>query len=58
MHPRNPFFENPPSFEQLAKLYPELSSYFIFESGKKKIDFKDPNALRALYCILMKNYFS
>lgn len=57
MHPRNPFFEKPPNFNQLAELYPEFSKYCSSDPQKAKVDFKDPNALRALYCVLMKHYF-
>ena len=59
MHPRNPFFNKPPDFEKLKNLYPEFSKFFF--KDKTKIDlsynFKDPEALRCLYCILMKEYF-
>ncbi len=64
MHPRNPFYNNPPDFENLAKLHPEFSTYCMTEETKANkrrsmnIDFKDPNALKALYRVLMKHYFN
>jgi len=64
MHPRNPFYNNPPDFENLAKLYPEFSTYFttnettLSNKKLKKINFKDPNVLKALYIVLMKHYFN
>ena len=53
MHPRNPFYNNPPDFKQLAKLFPEFSKIF----KNNFIDFKDPEALRVLCCTLMKHIF-
>ena len=57
MHPRNPFYEKTPDFEHLSKLYPEFSKYCIKKSNKQTLDYKDPNALKALYSVLMKEYF-
>lgn len=58
MHPRNPFYNNPPDFNSLAALYPEFSSHVInTESKKSIIDFKNADSLRALYIISMRHYF-
>ena len=63
MHKRNPFFDNPPDFDLLAELYPEFESCLNSqatsnEKNKRKIDFKNPEFVKTLYCVLMKHYFS
>jgi hypothetical protein len=55
MHPRNPFFNNQPNFENLSRLYPSLKPYL---NAKYQINFKDPNAVKELCCILLESTFS
>lgn len=63
MHPRNPFFNNPPDFAKLALLYPEFLKYCQYKQVKSSndqtctIDFKDPEALKAVCCVLLKDSF-
>ena len=62
MHPRNPFYKNPPDFNQLAALYPDFSSHctcITEKSGTKtyRINFHDPNAVKSLTCTLLKHLF-
>ena len=63
MHPRNPFFNNPPDFQILAEKYPEFSKFVKHEATKTtnelkySIDFKDPEALKVLCCVLLKDLF-
>ena len=57
MHPRNPFKNNPPDFAQLSIKYPEFSAHCKFEEKKCSIDFKNPDSLRSLFYILMKELF-
>ena len=57
MHPRNPFKNNPPDFAQLSLKYPEFSAHCKFEYKKCTIDFKSPDALKSLCCILLKELF-
>jgi hypothetical protein len=56
MHRRNPFYENPPDFRQLAQLYPEFEKHLTTE--KCDINFKDPEALKCLACVLLKHLYS
>ncbi|KAF9920060.1 Methyltransferase-like protein 16 [Linnemannia zychae] len=68
MHPNNPYFNNPPDFVALAKLYPSLAPFVKLKSfisasensssqTKGFIDFQDPLALRELtYCLLRKDF--
>ncbi|XP_067138309.1 U6 small nuclear RNA (adenine-(43)-N(6))-methyltransferase [Centruroides vittatus] len=57
MHPRN-IYRNPPNFKELSIRYPEFRQFAIQDlAGKIRIDFKDPNALRMLTTILLKNDF-
>lgn len=58
MHPRNPFYLNPPDFFKLAQAYPEFSHFCKFESDSKcSINFKDPFALKSLSCTLLKDLY-
>jgi methyltransferase len=58
MHPRNPFYNNPPNFEQLAKLYPDFSNFLkLNDKNKLAIDFMDANSLKALCCVLLKHLY-
>ena len=58
MHPRNPF-KNKPDYRVLAEKYPEFGEYLVPYSSNKKfrIDFNDPNALRCLSTVLLKDKF-
>lgn len=57
MHPRN-IYRNPPNFKELSIKYPEFRQYAVQDlTGKIRVDFKDPNALRMLTTILLKNDF-
>lgn len=58
MHPRNPF-KSKPDYKVLAEKYPEFGEYLVpYASNKKfKIDFNDPNALRCLSTVLLKDRF-
>lgn len=58
MHNRNPFYNNPPDFSKLAKLYPEFEKHCIISNGKCEIDFKNNESLKCLTCILLKDQFS
>lgn len=59
MHPRNPF-KIKPNYELLSQKYSLFKEYLIpYSSNKKfKIDFEDPNALRCLSTILLKDKFN
>jgi hypothetical protein len=61
MHPRNPFFNNKANFEELANLYDDFSNFCKIEKSGEAVkyifDFKNPEAIRCLYCTLMKHYF-
>lgn len=59
MHPRNPFYQNPPDFAQLSIDYPEFAKYChkIDSSNRVAIDFKNVESLRALCCVLLKSLF-
>ena len=58
MHPRNPYKTQKPNFKQLAIKYPEFREKVTQNiSGKVILDFKDPEALRALTVALLKNDF-
>ncbi|XP_067010726.2 U6 small nuclear RNA (adenine-(43)-N(6))-methyltransferase [Anabrus simplex] len=57
MHPRN-IYRKPPNFKELAIKYPEFRECVKVElTGKVKLDFKKPEALRALTCTLLKKDF-
>ena len=54
MHPRN-LYKTPPSFKELALKNEEFRQHAKIEiSGKVSIDFKNPDALRALTRALLK----
>jgi hypothetical protein len=58
MHPRNPFYNKPPNFQQLAQLYPDFSKFLKLNDKKKfVIDFKDAESLKALCCVLLKHLY-
>ncbi|GLH03479.1 U6 small nuclear RNA (adenine-(43)-N(6))-methyltransferase [Gryllus bimaculatus] len=57
MHPRN-IYKHPPSFKDMAIKYPEFRKFAKPDiSGKITLDFKDPEALRALtQTLLLKDF--
>lgn len=57
MHERNPFKNNPPDFVRLSKLYSEFAQH-CNELNQFKIDFKNPDSIRALCCVLVKDLFN
>lgn len=57
MHPRNPY-RTPPSFKKLATEYPEFRAHCSYDvAGKVHLDFKNPDALRALTTCLLHQDF-
>lgn len=57
MHPRNPY-RTPPSFKQLAQLYPEFRKYCSYDlDGKVRLNFTDPRALAELAIALLHKDF-
>ncbi|PIK50902.1 putative methyltransferase-like protein 16 [Apostichopus japonicus] len=58
MHPRNLYKHNRPDFSKLGEKYPDFKSFLTFsDKGKASLDFKDPEALKALTCTLLKEDF-
>ncbi|XP_029468382.1 RNA N6-adenosine-methyltransferase METTL16 [Rhinatrema bivittatum] len=58
MHPRNKYKDKPPDFAHLATKYPEFRQYVqVNLSGRFSLNFKDPEAVRALTCTLLKEDF-
>ena len=58
MHPRNPYKTKKPNFKELAIKYPEFRAKVTQNlSGKVILDFKDPEALRALTVALLQDDF-
>ena len=58
MHPRNPYKTKKPNFMELAIKYPEFRAKVTQNlSGKVILDFKDPEALRALTVALLQDDF-
>ena len=58
MHPRNRYKDNKPNFDDLAAKYPNFSRHVIRnQAGRATLDFRDPEALRALTCTLLKEDF-
>ena len=59
MHPRNPYKTRKPDFKELAIKYPEFREKVTQNlSGKVILDFKDPEALRALTVALLRDDFN
>lgn len=57
MHRRN-IFRKEPDFKKLALEYQELKPFIsVSAKNKLKFDFKNPDALRSLTCILLHKYF-
>lgn len=58
MHPRNRYRNHKPDFAKLAQDYPEFKRHLSTTlTGKVSLDFRDPEALRALTCTLLKEDF-
>ncbi|XP_077579585.1 RNA N(6)-adenosine-methyltransferase mettl16 isoform X1 [Stigmatopora nigra] len=58
MHPRNRYKDKPPDFAYLASKYPEFQAHVQTNlSGKAVLNFKEPEAVRALTCTLLKEDF-
>lgn len=59
MHSRNRYRTNPPDFQQLAEKHPALKAFLIAKSkGGVTLDFRDPNAVRALTIATAKEDFN
>uniref|UniRef100_A0A914W420 U6 small nuclear RNA (adenine-(43)-N(6))-methyltransferase n=1 Tax=Plectus sambesii TaxID=2011161 RepID=A0A914W420_9BILA len=59
MHPRNPYKERPPDFKELAKNYSVFKDHCTIDHhGKARVNFGDPEAVRALTWTLLKNDFN
>ncbi|XP_069495116.1 RNA N6-adenosine-methyltransferase METTL16 [Ambystoma mexicanum] len=58
MHPRNRYKDKPPDFALLASKYPEFKQHVQLNlSGRVSLNFKNPEAVRALTCTLLKEDF-
>ncbi|KAM4795094.1 RNA N(6)-adenosine-methyltransferase METTL16 [Rhinophrynus dorsalis] len=58
MHPRNRYKDKPPDFAYLASKYPDFKQHVnVNLAGKISLNFKDPCAVRALTCTLLKEDF-
>ncbi|KAM3821543.1 RNA N(6)-adenosine-methyltransferase METTL16 isoform 1-T2 [Vipera latastei] len=58
MHARNRYKNKPPDFAFLASKYPEFKQHVqVNLSGRVSVNFKDPQAVRALTCTLLKEDF-
>ncbi|EDO35855.1 predicted protein, partial [Nematostella vectensis] len=58
MHPRNRYKDTPPNFSELAAIYPEFKKFTRENSsGTVSINFKDPEALRAVTCCTLDHDF-
>lgn len=58
MHPRNRYKDKPPDFTYLASKYPEFQQHVHTSlAGRPVVNFKEPEAVRALTCTLLKEDF-
>ncbi|XP_067402092.1 RNA N6-adenosine-methyltransferase METTL16 [Emydura macquarii macquarii] len=58
MHARNRYRDKPPDFAYLASRYPAFRQHVHTSlSGRASLNFKDPEAVRALTCTLLKEDF-
>ncbi|CAL9683930.1 unnamed protein product [Knipowitschia caucasica] len=58
MHPRNRYKDKPPDFAYLASKYPEFQQHVQTSLvGRPIVNFKEPEAVRALTCTLLKEDF-
>lgn len=58
MHPRNRYKDKPPDFAYLASKYPDFQQHVHTNLvGRAMLNFKEPEAVRALTCTLLKEDF-
>lgn len=58
MHPRNRYKDKPPDFAYLASKYPDFQQHVQTSLvGRPVVNFKEPEAVRALTCTLLKEDF-
>ncbi|XP_077202027.1 RNA N(6)-adenosine-methyltransferase METTL16 [Paroedura picta] len=58
MHARNRYKDKPPDFAYLAAKYPDFQRHVqVGLAGRVSLNFKDPEAVRALTCTLLKEDF-
>ncbi|XP_070685370.1 RNA N(6)-adenosine-methyltransferase mettl16 [Pempheris klunzingeri] len=58
MHPRNRYKDKPPDFGYLASKYPDFQQHVHTSLiGRPIVNFKEPEAVRALTCTLLKEDF-
>uniref|UniRef100_A0A3P8XUW5 U6 small nuclear RNA (adenine-(43)-N(6))-methyltransferase n=1 Tax=Esox lucius TaxID=8010 RepID=A0A3P8XUW5_ESOLU len=58
MHPRNRYKDKPPDFAYLASKYPDFEKHVHTNlAGRAMLNFKEPEAVRALTCTLLKEDF-
>ncbi|XP_076833452.1 RNA N(6)-adenosine-methyltransferase mettl16 [Brachyhypopomus gauderio] len=58
MHPRNRYRDKPPDFTYLASKYPDFQKHVKTSLiGRASVNFKNPEAVRALTCTLLKEDF-
>ncbi|KAM4843472.1 RNA N(6)-adenosine-methyltransferase METTL16 [Thomomys bottae] len=58
MHARNRYKDKPPDFAYLASKYPHFKQHVQMNlNGRVSLNFKDPEAVRALTCTLLKEDF-
>ncbi|CAN9511617.1 unnamed protein product [Ophioblennius macclurei] len=58
MHPRNRYKDKPPDFAYLASRYPDFQQHVHTSlAGRPVVNFKEPEAVRALTCTLLKEDF-
>lgn len=58
MHPRNRYKDKPPDFAYLASKYPDFQRHVHTSlAGRPVVNFKEPEAVRALTCTLLKEDF-
>ncbi|XP_039987588.1 RNA N6-adenosine-methyltransferase mettl16 [Xiphias gladius] len=58
MHPRNRYKDRPPDFAYLASKYPDFQHHVHTSlTGRPVVNFKEPEAVRALTCTLLKEDF-
>lgn len=58
MHPRNRYKDKPPDFAYLASKYPDFQQHVHTSlTGRAVVNFKEPEAVRALTCTLLKEDF-
>ncbi|XP_008298118.1 RNA N(6)-adenosine-methyltransferase mettl16 [Stegastes partitus] len=58
MHPRNRYKDKPPDFSYLASKYPDFQQHVHTSlAGRPVVNFREPEAVRALTCTLLKEDF-